>query len=148
MLADPLSIPNSLAIAIGSNDAAPTPTVEVQLRTFDAALGRSVRVGNLSTLITGAHKATMTISHSESKENKGILTDRSATRLEVRKSSADSPDVIAQATLTVSTPRSSFTAAEVKSITLALMSFLTIQSDGTDYVFNTEMLDRILAGEP
>jgi len=70
MLQDPLYLSRL-------NPGAPDPslvTADGAVVTFDVAPGKSVRV--LNPFMGG--KATLSISHSESKENKGQITDRTA----------------------------------------------------------------------
>jgi len=139
MLQDPLYLSRL-------NPGAPDPslvTADGAVVTFDVAPGKSVRV--LNPFMGG--KATLSISHSESKENKGQITDRTAFRFEVRRTLESGQDVVAQATLTVSSPRNGFDADEVQ--VLAQIVLGTLSSNGRiDLECDMGVLQRILAGEP
>jgi hypothetical protein len=113
------------------------------LALLDLSPGKTVR----SALTSAGDRVTLTISHSESGENKGQITDRAAIRLEVRKDNVtDIGTVTAQATIVVSSPRNGFTSAEVTDVYAALIA--TIMDDGTGTFSALSPISRIVAGEP
>lgn len=125
----------------------------LQLGLIDLAPGKSVRCGTLA----DGRKATLTISHSVSNENKGTLTDRAAIRLDIRKNVEGIGGVTAQATLTTSTPRDGFATSDVRALVTSLMSAIMASDatdmSGTDGVTLTmsngdDTLNRVLNGEP
>lgn len=136
-----------------SEDASPAET----FRLIDFSAGKSTRVGVINAnpsfgpSLTGV--ATLSISHSESKENKGQLTDRVAIRLDVRRPSPIDTvenDVIAQATLTVSLPRNGFTQSEVLVIVKNLFMWLATGDSSPEVNADAPFtnLTRVFAGEP
>jgi hypothetical protein len=131
MIVDPLAIQNLDAV---------TPAGEAfQLSLKDLSLGRTVRSYSGTSILY-----TMTIGHSESKENPSQVTDRSAVRFDGRKTLVTGLPSTAQATLTVSIPRNGWTPAEVGGLIDCLIATLYSVVDGsTDTV-----LLRVLQGEP
>jgi hypothetical protein len=92
----------------------------------------------------------LTISHSESKENPGRITDRVAIRLEVRETdSISGQPVVTQVTQTISSPRGSgYT--DPKTLLMKLVQLLTFdcKADGTcDTDTPFERVTRICNGE-
>lgn len=123
------------------------------LRVIELGQGRSVRLcdGDLAGV---PGKAKLSIAHSVSKENKAVLTDRSAVRLEVRKTSADNKEIVAQVTVTASLPRAEFTATEVYDMWLHLGALLNSDSAGLmvadtgyDGTASVSAMYRVLNGE-
>jgi len=116
---------------------------------MDLGPGSSVRVGSISGL-TG--KAQLSISHSESKENKGQITDRTAVRLQCRRTLDTGVDVVAQATMTFSSPRVGFTVAEVAlivdTLTSSLRSSFDLSNVPATSVSVASTVARLAAGEP
>jgi hypothetical protein len=144
MISDPLTLK---ALVGGSDvDVAGAST----LTTRDIALGRSVRSGNIVHISNPEHmlggKFTMTISHSESKENKGQITDRASVRLECLKTLETGESSVAQATLTVSSPRLGFGAEDIVSVVATLLGTLLVDQESSLLDFG--ILSRVLAGEP
>lgn len=158
MLADPkkIVIPgqvDSITLNAASNNGYTTDQL-LSLGLVDLAPGKSVRTGTLA----DGRKATLTVSHSVSNENKGTLTDRAAMRLDIRKNVADVGSVTAQATLTVSTPRDGFTPSDTRDIVASLMAAI-MSTDGTNYAATSgvsismsteteDTLGRVIRGEP
>lgn len=125
MLPDPLVITDSTVhVQDGDSDA-------ISLAVVDLAPGKTVRVGTL-----GGNKVTLTISHIESKENKGTITDRSLIRLDVRKNVEDIGETTASVFTTFAFPRAGFTALEMQKYAADVL-----------FVLNS-YASRILAGEP
>jgi hypothetical protein len=141
MLADPL--------VVSYLDAAPDVFDDISLLTLrDLQLGKAVRSVVVPTGAVGTNVpvgvSTMTTSHSESRENKGQITDRSATRFEVRRTLDTGEASIAQATLTVSSPRLGFTPTEILDIVRLLVGTLCATRDSVAFA----NLARVIAGEP
>jgi hypothetical protein len=144
MLIDPLPIQSAVAFFGATSE---TPDQVSSLVLIDLAPGRSVRTTSSLEGVEG--KATFSISHSESKENKGQVTDRTSARLDVRRTSDEGVDVVAQATLTVSSPRSGFTSGEVLKIVQTLIgALIATPSTETDAEIDFSTLTRVLGGEP
>jgi hypothetical protein len=140
MLADPLTV------SYLDGDPGVTTDANASLTLKDLQLGKTVRSAQYSTGGVLPHGVvTMTISHSESRENKGQTTDRAAVRLECRKTLDSGEASIAQATLTVSSPRLGYTADEILVLVRSLLGTLCA-NDADDNQFAN--LARVLAGEP
>jgi len=139
MLADPMFL-TVLSGAMSTTQAGDSSL----LRVVDLSPGKTVRVAANSLELGG--RTTLTINHSESGENKGQITDRAAIRLDVRKDTPENGSVVAQATLTVSSPRVGFSATEVREIVRYLVGMLFTNCDTGGVDMNN--LTRILQGEP
>jgi hypothetical protein len=141
MLADPLNM-FSLANMVNDQDCA-----DFSASAIDLTAGKSIRLCSVPS-VTG--KGTLSISHSESKENVGQITDRAAVRLEVRRTSDEGVDTVAQVTVVASIPRSGFTLADVENIFRGLVGTLIATKGDTDgtCAVNFGTFSRIIAGEP
>jgi len=124
-------------------------------RLLDLSPGRTVRKADSALIgVVGAHTATLTISHSASKENGAVPTDRSAVRLQVQKTTAEGKSVIAHATLVLAYPSSNFTVAEMVAIWQTLVLQLSMGNDGVfpsgtlTYAELPLAIERIILGEP
>lgn len=140
MLTDPLPV---FCLSVPSDLSYVVPSLATVALT-DLAPGRTVRIASG---LFGTSKETLTISHSESAENKGIVTDRIAIRFESRRANPPGADVVAQATLTVSSPRAAFSDLEVLTIVRYLIGTVCLKTDTRDSL-DFVTLARILAGEP
>jgi hypothetical protein len=150
MLTDPLRIPKSTSDGVSY----PFGISGDDLRLIDSEMGKSIRIGTLADV---SGKARLTISHSESKENKGQVTDRSSIRLEVtRVIEGSTTEVTAQVTVVASLPRAGFTADELSTIAGALFGFCVVDpADTTPESSNAVLADhtsalfqRVITGEP
>lgn len=124
-------------------------------RLLDLSPGRTVRRADSALAgIDGAHTATLTISHSASKENGAVPTDRSAVRLEVKKTTVEGKSVIAHVTLVAAFPAASFSASEMIAIWTALQEQMLVDSSGyfpanAGYSTSAPLnFERIIRGEP
>jgi len=145
MLADPMLIMSPADFVLLSGGSLPGG-VSYTLRLQDLSPGRTVRIGAIDLPDAGVNlRSSVTISHSLSKENKGTDTDRAAIRLDVRKNVEGVGDVVAQATLTVSSPRAGYTQSDIKQLVLLLLNTIVVGDDG---LVTGERLERVLAGEP
>lgn len=135
MIDDPLTL-----VVVGGSGG---ETTSFDLRLLDLSLGRTVRsaVADGDSVVPDG-KITMTISHSESKENVNQVTDRAAVRLECRRVLESGDPAVAQATVTMSYPRLGFTEADM----VVLLSLLTgtLLGTGTDWAH----AKAVLNGEP
>jgi len=117
--------------------------------------GRTVRRADSALIgVVGAHTATLTISHSASKENGAVPTSRSATRLEIRKVSTEGKSVTAHVTVVAAFPAAEFTIDEMTVLWDAIC--LQLNSDelgrfplqsGYNATDGTSM-KRVILGEP
>lgn len=124
----------------------PTMTDVVTFGTRDFGPGRTDRKAIHPTLGT----LKLLIAHSESKENKGVLTDRSIIKLSAVKQVAVIGETSASFQVTVAYPRSGFTLAEMRALkdrVIALLSTDSVDSDGAVNLGNG-FYDRIVQGEP
>jgi len=116
--------------------------------------GRTVRRADSALVdIVGAHTATLTISHSVSKENGAVPTNRSAVRLEIKKVTSEGKSVIAHVTVVAAFPAAEFTVAEMKAIWIAIGEHLRQDSEGkfqseSGFDASTAAFSRIIQGEP
>jgi len=143
MIADPLIMVTFETIEINVTD------VNKSLALVDLSPGRTVRAAKAvaATSQSPAGDYTLTLSHSESKENPGQVTDRTANRLECRKTLSDGSQSTAQFTLTGSIPRVGWTQAEARQLAVCLIATLCSAGDGTNDD-QYSILSRVIAGEP
>jgi len=119
------------------------------LSTRDLSLGKTVRSAVVDAVVSGSTLGgimTMTISHSESRENKGQTTDRTSVRLECLKTLETGESSVAQATLTVSSPRLGFVARDIEDLVATLLGTLVGEQAANTISFS--ILGRVLDGEP
>lgn len=152
MLTDPMTIllmPGSIPTEVVFNSP-----VTADLALLDLAPGKTVR--QCRNLIATGDRSILSISHSESKENKGQVTDRSAIRLECRKTLEDGAESVAQVTISASFPRRGFTTEEMLKIAKALIGAMIARAavgdeksdpDNPNIMLDWTPLSRVLEGE-
>jgi hypothetical protein len=142
MLIDPLPLAE-----LSMEDGSISTVSNGNLRVIDVSPGKSIRV--CAVPASGgnpAFKVTLSISHSESKENKSQITDRTSVRLEYKTVLENGTDVFTQATLTVSTPRVGISPSFTQAAVTQLIG--TLLADPATGDFSSETLTRVLTGEP
>lgn len=150
MLQDPLKIgiiDESRHTLILSDTASTVIGTGIPLATIDVNPGGSVR-----TAVVSGVKYTLTISHSQTKENAPFTTDRSLIRFDVEKTNVTTGKLVtASAYLVVAAPTGGdHTSADVLKYTRSLLTLLLL-GDAPDEgggVLSDTVLQRILAGEP
>lgn len=143
MLADPLMlvIADNIRNLGSPKDNAPITDAELQgFHIVDIVPGRVIRK-------SGSMK--LTISHSESKENVGQITDRIAIRLEDSKTNPETMSpVVAQVTVTASLPRSGdFTTDALVAMLQTIAGTVILRFEAGNTVANADLFTRVLTGE-
>jgi hypothetical protein len=151
MLNDPMSV-KTLDIEAGAltdeNPTLQTATADYPIRAVDFSDGKTVRIGQ-GTTASGLTLTKLTISHSVSKENAGIATDRAAVRLEAQRYDSDGKAVTAHVTLVTSFPRLDvFSTADMTNLAMALVGTLISNDGGSITSLDESRLARVVVGEP
>jgi hypothetical protein len=110
---------------------------------------------NRKTLRSSASgELSFSLAHQESNENPGFTTQRSNVRVQLSKEVADTDKTVnAYAQLTISHPKETVTALEVRELIAFLVNFLQYGdlADGTEAIMEASgaaACDRLIAGEP
>jgi len=146
MLNDPLKLG---VVSVGTivNLSGIAADSSVTLPTTSLAAGKSVRTGSW-----GGDNTTLTVSHSETKENAPYKTHRLLVRLDRRRVDANGVEVTCSAYGVVAYPQGSiFTVDEVEETARALFLMLGISpvdgSGNLNLLATDDTLARIIAGE-
>jgi len=149
MLVDPLPVKS---LSIGSHTAITVPVTDT-FALVDLARGKTVRKGAALSYNGVLAPATLTISHTVSKENGAIPTDRTLVRIDLsslRTASGVNGNAKAYAYIVVGVPRGTLDTGNYAFDPVALLQCLlgVVSVSPTAATLSEVNLVRILAGEP
>jgi len=119
-------------------------------RLSDMTDGKSTRI-----VKTSDGLSTLTINHSDSKENKGIITKRTSVRLDLTRARDDGSTVTSQVTVTASLPSDVLCADDPMWLFRKLVGLLVRETESNDTgagdnvgLGNFSVFQRVINGEP